>query len=916
MGIQMLSNQELLRLLHINPHSDLYKILLSNTENDSKNGFLLELLSVITSVFQQVSNDVGIQTEFSTQYPTSSLDAKLNGVEKIYMDKKEEHYQKAISGVEEKLTSLQKKLEERYQTELQLELARMKDNDLAKLRLEEKEASRKELEKVRQELEKNYQLKMNALMEKERNFTERIRKEEEIQQKDTYQQRQALLEEVNKLRQKESELTKMMEMANREKTLDQERLKCQEEVLKQKLNEANRIEADYQQRIDNEVFKIKIDLQNKFLERSQNMDSREALIKVHELRNKEEKEKFQLMKEDNDRKHNRINELETAIQEARHKEITATKHNDFLNAKLRDMIDYSTIKEQNAVLKNELETEKLLHAETIRKKEELLARQEEMAKDIYKLNQEIMIAKQNSERCRFDVKQEKVVYEEFKEKLDSRLQEEMNKNKELFLKTTSQSQQIQDLNLKNSELQTNLMLAEKALHQEITRKAEKVYFRSDANSEIPCNKPVLLHGGYHEEPPSRKGIQSLVDCQSECICNSECSDAVQYHHTRQPGNNVFDETDFSEGNYLLTDDTSRVIRDTKYQSEMLEKDTKNLKHGFQHFRSQLCRYPNLDPISPPSVKVEKKKTDNSRNILKKKKVIHSCSDSNSDSDDVLTPDCQSLKTLSSTPRKKLYQSARRKDHRDVGIPLPGLDISNLSGEEGDRTKYIKSDDERGHEDEIIQTLDEPILQDLHISNDNLNSNSERKTDYGENGEIFKTRKLSHTSETMDRNYRSSDLDRIGYVLTKERTGERSMENPSYLTTGGPEASKETAEEKATPVAPAEPSYVLPVISLDDAWRSSRITKDDDTPLEVPETKAETAPVPQMPDSSHKIPEPENVTNSARAIEKEEVAEIISEKSNKDEDSNLIASEIMEESVIESLSQSIMTNSDEDPFKSW
>ncbi|GAB1598368.1 oral-facial-digital syndrome 1 protein-like [Argonauta hians] len=879
---KILSNQELLRLLHINPYSDLYKALQSNLESDSKKGFLLELLNVITSVFQQMSHDIGTQTDSSMKYPTSSLDAKLNGVEKIFMDKKEEHYQKAISGVEEKLTSLQKKLEERYQTELQLELSRMKNTDITKLRLEEKENSRRELEKFRQELEKNYQLKMNALLEKERNFTERLKKEEEFQQKDTYQQRQTLLEEVNNLRQKESELTKMMEMVQREKSLDQERLKCQEDLLKQKMNEVNRLESDLQQRIDNEVFKFKIELQNKYLEKSQSMDIREAQIKVNELRTKEEREKFQLLKEDNERKHTRINELETVLQEVRHKEITATKHNDFLNAKLRDMIDYSTIKEQNAVLRKELETEKLFHADTVCKKEELNSRQEELLKDIYRLNQDVITSKQTLDRCRLDGKQEKLLYEEYKQRLDCRLQEEMNKNKELFQTITRQSQQIKELNSKNCQLQTDLMIAEKALHQEISQKAEKVFFQSDENTEKAYHNPASMFG------PLKHHIQQqpMINCQRGCImCSNESHNTIEGcppKHLRPLG--IFEGSGdlSSESNHLAIDDTIRVIQDAKYQSDMLGKETKNLKYGFRQFHSQLDKYPNFNPVQSPPFKKEKERL--------KKEINLSCLNSDSDCEEG-----QSMKTLSSTPRKKLYKSVHTKDNRDVALPLPGLDISNLSGDEGDRTKYIKSDDEHEHGNGIIQVLDEPVLQEFNISNDYLNKINGRRKENEENIEgVHQSNTLVDSAE-RNHSKRSGDVSGSFDYAAKER---RSPNSGLFKDL--------TEEQKPLPVY-EEPSYVIPAISLDDAWRCNKTNPNDAGIFEVP--KEATLVQLQPPEPSYKTYDGEGISPKKQC---DQVADQLSEETENNNNNN--KSEIMEESIIESLSQSLMTNSEEDPFE--
>ena len=55
-----------------------------------------------------------------------------------------------------------------------------KDVELAKVKMEEKARSNKEFANFRQDLEKTYEMKVNALMNREKNAIDRLQKQQEV----------------------------------------------------------------------------------------------------------------------------------------------------------------------------------------------------------------------------------------------------------------------------------------------------------------------------------------------------------------------------------------------------------------------------------------------------------------------------------------------------------------------------------------------------------------------------------------------------------------------------------------------------------------------------------------------------------------------------------------------------------------
>uniref|UniRef100_A0A3B3ZNW1 Uncharacterized protein n=1 Tax=Periophthalmus magnuspinnatus TaxID=409849 RepID=A0A3B3ZNW1_9GOBI len=152
----------------------------------------------------------------------------------------------AFFTLQSKLESYKKEIEERLQDEMKIKLQHFKDVELAKVQMAEKAKFNKEIVKLKHELEETYEMKTKALMEREKNAIARLQKQQEIEEKNVYMQRQEVLKEIEAVRNRESELRIKMEafektisiseqteldMAQQQQTI----LTEQKELLKEKL---------------------------------------------------------------------------------------------------------------------------------------------------------------------------------------------------------------------------------------------------------------------------------------------------------------------------------------------------------------------------------------------------------------------------------------------------------------------------------------------------------------------------------------------------------------------------------------------------------------------------------------------------------------------------------------------------------
>ncbi|XP_016121052.1 oral-facial-digital syndrome 1 protein homolog, partial [Sinocyclocheilus grahami] len=205
---QVLSARELLQLTKISPHTPLYKSLVSNIQK-GQTGFLMSLFTELTEhhVYRDCCDASTQSTSISAH--RESLVEKLQLIDEEYEVLR--HRGDRWPSVEAKLAEYRKEIQEQAQVELKAKLQHFMEVEIVKVKRDEKEASRREILELRRDMERTFELKSEALMSREKNAIERLQKSQEIEEKEIYAQRQALLKEIESVRSREIELKQRME---------------------------------------------------------------------------------------------------------------------------------------------------------------------------------------------------------------------------------------------------------------------------------------------------------------------------------------------------------------------------------------------------------------------------------------------------------------------------------------------------------------------------------------------------------------------------------------------------------------------------------------------------------------------------------------------------------------------------------
>uniref|UniRef100_A0A3B3ZNB6 OFD1 centriole and centriolar satellite protein n=1 Tax=Periophthalmus magnuspinnatus TaxID=409849 RepID=A0A3B3ZNB6_9GOBI len=243
----------------------------------------------------------------------------------------------AFFTLQSKLESYKKEIEERLQDEMKIKLQHFKDVELAKVQMAEKAKFNKEIVKLKHELEETYEMKTKALMEREKNAIARLQKQQEIEEKNVYMQRQEVLKEIEAVRNRESELRIKMEAFEKNCQIHEEKVKTTVELLRRREVAVKTLEDTHDQRLRNELSRYQLELKEEFVKRTEKLTE-------NETRNKMSKYLVRTIS---------ISE-QTELDMAQQQQTILTEQKELLKEKLETMSNYTSLQSERAELQSQL----------------------------------------------------------------------------------------------------------------------------------------------------------------------------------------------------------------------------------------------------------------------------------------------------------------------------------------------------------------------------------------------------------------------------------------------------------------------------------------------------------------------------------------------------------------------------------
>uniref|UniRef100_A0A8C9WWY4 OFD1 centriole and centriolar satellite protein n=1 Tax=Sander lucioperca TaxID=283035 RepID=A0A8C9WWY4_SANLU len=440
---------DLLQLLKIDPESlilllrsvlDIFSLCLA--------GFLISLLTQLTRHYTHgLCHDADTQT-------TSIASYGLSLVEKMKMiDKEYESFN--YSGdkwfsFQSKLAAHRKEIEAQMQAEMNTKMQHFKDVEIAKVRMEEKANFHKEFDKLKQELERTYEMKAKALMEREKNAIDRLQKQQEIEEKNVYMQRQSVLKEIETVRNRENELRMRIEAFEKTCQIHEEKVKTTEELQRRRELAVKTMEDTHDQRLKNELSRYQLELKNDFIKRTEKLTENENRNKSEYLNECKITDWFAFA--------NVLVELDTAQQQIS----LLTQQKELLRERLETMSDYPSLKREKAELQGQLRLLKKQLEETQEENRLLHA-------DLGQPSKEQLVLQMELRRLQSAHRLDEEEFDNQKQVLQEQLQSEVERCAQLKAQLTKCEERSQWMTNHIEEIKLQLRQTQQALENEVLR---------------------------------------------------------------------------------------------------------------------------------------------------------------------------------------------------------------------------------------------------------------------------------------------------------------------------------------------------------------------------------------------------------------------------------------------------------------
>ncbi|NXR54261.1 OFD1 protein, partial [Hippolais icterina] len=451
--------QDLLQFMRINPKSSLYKSLTSGTWKENK-GFLMQILIGLTE--HHLSKETHSTETQTTSVPPyrESLAEKLQLIDEQFADSYPQHQK--YKSLEVKLNEYRKEIEKQLQEEMHQKLEHFKEVEIAKIKMEEKLQTQKEISELRHELEKTHQAKSEALISREKNAIERLQKQQEIEAKEVYAQRQSLLKDIDAIRTREAELKQRMEAFEITQKIQEEKNKAIEDALRRREVAVKNIEETYDQKLKTELLKYQLELKEEYIARTNKVTEDEKKNKEKAVLLQEEAIAVNSKKEELKQAVSRTKELELDLESMKAQVLLVNKQNQLLTEKLKEVSDYPLLKEE----KLELQVQNKLLRQQL---DETRSENQHLRDKLSQPSAEYLACQVELRRVEHSKKLVLDEFESHKQMLEKQLQSEIERCAQLKAQLLDSEATVRKLNVQVEELKLQVKQTQAALENEVYR---------------------------------------------------------------------------------------------------------------------------------------------------------------------------------------------------------------------------------------------------------------------------------------------------------------------------------------------------------------------------------------------------------------------------------------------------------------
>jgi len=156
--------------------------------------------------------DGSVQTDEQKEGAREALDSQVRSLRDSFISRLDQERLTPSRGIEERMLSYQRECDERAQKNLVTHMALFRETQLAKIRLEESQRARLDLQTLRIEMEADYQRRMAVQVEREEEMSRMHADKERKSAQQQYEARQKMQLEIDDMRSREQASGRKLEM--------------------------------------------------------------------------------------------------------------------------------------------------------------------------------------------------------------------------------------------------------------------------------------------------------------------------------------------------------------------------------------------------------------------------------------------------------------------------------------------------------------------------------------------------------------------------------------------------------------------------------------------------------------------------------------------------------------------------------
>ena len=275
--LQELSGDDVFEALHLPATSAIRAKLRAKGSTGS---LLHRLISELKGMATQSPGSVDSNTQtdtVDTDGSPATIDSKLRRVDYQLSEAVEQERLVPLQTIEERMMKYQRECEERSRTEIQAEVARVREIEISRMRLEEAAKCRSQLDRAREELENLHLTRLKEMRAREAEMKERFATREQEIEKAAYNQRQRQIQDLEAMRARERDASRSEERGERMVALQEENLKQRMADLAAREAEINRAGERHELLVQETRNVVRRQMELEYTERLKALEAREKL---------------------------------------------------------------------------------------------------------------------------------------------------------------------------------------------------------------------------------------------------------------------------------------------------------------------------------------------------------------------------------------------------------------------------------------------------------------------------------------------------------------------------------------------------------------------------------------------------------------------------------------------------------------